>query len=43
VAALHDDGLRGRIAAGGRATAAGFTWAAAAEAHEELYARIAGV
>lgn len=41
-AALHDDGLRARIAGGGRATAAGFTWAAAAEAHEELYERIAG-
>lgn len=42
VAALHDGGLRGRIAEGGRATAAGFTWATAAEAHEELYERIAG-
>lgn len=39
---IHDDDLRARIAAGGRTTAARFTWQAAAVAHERAYARIAG-
>jgi glycosyltransferase-like protein len=38
VAAVRDAGLRERLAALGRATAARFTWAAAAEAHERVYA-----
>jgi glycosyltransferase involved in cell wall biosynthesis len=40
VEALRDDGLRARIVAGGRATAARFTWGAAAAAHEEVYGRV---
>ncbi len=40
---FHDGDLRARIAAGGRATAARFTWEAAAIAHERAYARIAGL
>jgi len=39
---IHDDDLRARIAAGGRTTAARFTWEAAAIAHERAYARITG-
>ncbi len=42
VGTLEDGALRLRIAAGGRATAARFTWEAAAAAHEELYQQIAG-
>lgn len=42
VTTLADDALRERLTAGGRATAARFTWQAAAAAHEELYLRIAG-
>jgi glycosyltransferase involved in cell wall biosynthesis len=38
VAVVRDAGLRERLAALGRATAARFTWAAAAEAHERVYA-----
>jgi glycosyltransferase involved in cell wall biosynthesis len=40
VAAVRDDGLRARIVAGGRDTAARFTWQAAAAAHEEVYGRL---
>jgi glycosyltransferase involved in cell wall biosynthesis len=39
-AAMRDDGLRARIVAGGRDTAARFTWQAAAAAHEEVYGRL---
>ncbi len=42
VEALHDAPLRQRLAAGGRRTAAAFTWDAAAAAHEALYERIGG-
>jgi glycosyltransferase-like protein len=35
-----DPALRGRLAEGGRATAARFTWEAAAAAHEEVYGRL---
>jgi glycosyltransferase involved in cell wall biosynthesis len=38
--AIHDGPLRERLAAGGRSTAAAFTWEAAAAAHEALYERI---
>ncbi len=40
VRAMHDAPLRDRIAAGGRETAARFTWDAAAAAHEALYDEI---
>jgi glycosyltransferase-like protein len=40
VRAMHDEPLRARIAAGGRDTAARFTWDAAAAAHEALYDEI---
>ena len=42
VATFHDRELRARITEGGRVTASGFTWAAAAAAHERLYEQIAG-
>ncbi|MGD9695703.1 MAG: MSMEG_0565 family glycosyltransferase [Thermoleophilia bacterium] len=37
--AMGDAALRSRLVDGGRATAARFTWAAAAEAHERFYER----
>ena len=40
VEVMRDDPLRTRLAEGGRATAARFTWAAAAAAHEAVYERI---
>jgi glycosyltransferase involved in cell wall biosynthesis len=40
VRAMHDAPLRARLTAGGRATAARFTWDAAAAAHEALYDEI---
>jgi glycosyltransferase-like protein len=40
-AAIGDEGLRGRLAAAGRQTAARFTWEGAAARHEELYERLA--
>lgn len=42
VRAARDEGLREKLRAGGRATAAAYTWAAAAEAHERFYRRIRG-
>ena len=42
VRAMHDEVLRGRLRAGGGATAGRYTWAAAAEAHERVYGRIVG-
>ena len=42
VRAMHDAPLRARLADGGRATAARFTWDAAAEAHEQLYDAVLG-
>jgi glycosyltransferase involved in cell wall biosynthesis len=42
VRAMHDEALRERLRAGGRATAGRYTWAAAAEAHERVYRRIVG-
>jgi glycosyltransferase-like protein len=43
VEVMGDAALRARLVAGGRATAAGFTWDAAAAAHERVYERVAGV
>jgi len=40
VAAATDGAVRGRIVAAGRATAARFSWRAAAEAHEAVYGRL---
>ena len=40
---MGDRALRGRLVAGGRATAARFTWEAAAAAHERVYEEIARV
>jgi glycosyltransferase-like protein len=40
VAAVREPGLRERLLAAGRATAARFTWQAAAAAHEDVYARL---
>jgi glycosyltransferase involved in cell wall biosynthesis len=40
VRACRDRSLRARLAAGGRATARRYTWAAAAAAHEAVYERI---
>ncbi|MGD9570583.1 MAG: MSMEG_0565 family glycosyltransferase [Thermoleophilia bacterium] len=39
---VGDAALRARLVAGGRATAARFTWEAAAAAHESVYAGVAG-
>ena len=40
VEVMRDDALRARLVHGGRATAARFTWGAAAAAHEAVYERI---
>jgi glycosyltransferase-like protein len=40
VSACHDGGLRAGLRAAGAETAARFTWAKAAEAHEEIYERV---
>ena len=42
VRAVRDPELRARLAEEGRETAGRFTWAAAAERHEEFYERVAG-
>lgn len=40
VQAARDEALRVRLVAAARGTAAGFTWARAAEEHEEIYRRV---
>jgi glycosyltransferase involved in cell wall biosynthesis len=40
---LSDRALRRRLVAGGRTTAARFTWEAAAAAHEQVYEEIVRV
>ena len=40
VQAARDEALRARLVAAARGTAAGFTWARAAEEHEEIYRRV---
>jgi glycosyltransferase involved in cell wall biosynthesis len=42
VQAARDEPLRERLRAGGLATAARYTWASCAEAHERVYGGILG-